>query len=217
MKQDPRIYLIGLTGGIACGKSTVLATLAGLGAQTIDADKITHRVQQPGMPVYQQIVATFGDSILTANGSIDRRKLGAIVFNDNAALQQLEALVHPAVRSEIGTWIEQVAQAGGRMTRLGAIARPVAVIDAIKLIESGWPAICDAVWVVTCQPEQQVERLVRTRGMNETEARQRIAAQPPQEQRLAHATVVIDNSGSQEQTRTQIEDAWQQILDSVRG
>lgn len=208
-------YLIGLTGGIACGKSTVLAMLASLGARIIDADRITHRVQQPGTPVHKQIVDAFGSEVLSRNGTIDRRRLGAIVFSDPARLRQLEQMVHPAVRAEIWSFVEEVGRAGGYSTRLGMLRRPVVVIDAIKLIESGWVSQCEQVWVVTCPEEQQVARLMSTRGMSEAEARQRIAVQVPQASRLCHATVVIDNGGDQAETRAQVEAAWQTVLELV--
>jgi dephospho-CoA kinase len=206
-------FLIGLTGGIACGKSTVLAMLAALGARTIDADRVTHQVQEPGTPVYQQIVAAFGPEILADEGGpIDRRKLGAIVFGDGARLRQLEQIVHPAVRAEIRAFLAQVAAEAP-----AGAPRPVAVIDAIKLIESGWAAECDQVWVVVCPEAQQVARLMATRAMGEAEARQRIAAQPPQESRLERASVVIDNGGAQAATRAQVEAAWQRVLAAAGG
>jgi dephospho-CoA kinase len=145
-------------------------------------------------------------------GPIDRRKLGDHVFNNTTALQQLERIVHPAVRAEIGEWLEQVAHGSGHGSREQPLDRPVAVIDAIKLLESIWAEQCNSIWVVTCTEEQQVARLIQTRGMHETEARQRVAAQPPQSSRLANADVVIDNSGSQEETRTQVEAAWTRIV-----
>jgi dephospho-CoA kinase len=216
--KHPGIFLIGLTGGIACGKSTVLAMLAALGARTIDADRITHRLQQPGTPVYEAIVAAFGPHILTTPGGvIDRRKLGEIVFNDPQALKRLEAIVHPAVRAEIRRFLQEVAGAGTYATRLRPVERPIVVIDAIKLIESGWADECDQVWVVTCPVEQQIERLMTTRGMSLAEAQARIAAQPPQESRLSRADVIIDNSGTQAQTRAQVEAAWQQALIASQG
>lgn len=216
--KHPGIYLIGLTGGIACGKSTVLAMLAALGARTIDADRVTHRLQQPGTPVYQAIVNTFGSQIVTTpGGAIDRRKLGAIVFNDPEALKRLEAIVHPAVRAEIRRFLDEVAGAGKYATRLRPVERPIVVIDAIKLIESGWADECDQVWVVTCPVEQQIERLMTTRGMSLAEAQARVAAQPPQESRFSRAHVIIDNGGSQAQTRAQVEAAWQQALIASHG
>jgi dephospho-CoA kinase len=204
--KHPNVYLIGLTGGIACGKSTVLAMLANLGARTIDADRVTHALQAPGKPVYEQIVAAFPEAVPEPGAPLDRRRLAALVFSDPQRLRQLEQIVHPAVRVEIRNFIE----AAGRTA--GPAGRPVVVIDVVKLIESGWAQVCDEVWVVTAPEEQQVERLMATRGMSEAEARQRIAAQTPQAARLAHATVVLDNSGSLEATRAQVEAAWRAML-----
>ena len=204
--KHPNVYLIGLTGGIACGKSTVLAMLANLGARTIDADRVTHALQAPGKPVYEQIVAAFPEAVPEPGAPLDRRRLAALVFSDPQRLRQLEQIVHPAVRVEIRNFIEAAGRAAG------PAGRAVVVIDVVKLIESGWAQVCDEVWVVTAPEEQQVERLMATRGMNEAEARQRIAAQTPQAARLAHATVVLDNSGSLEATRAQVEAAWRAML-----
>lgn len=204
-------YLIGLTGGIACGKSTVVAMLTALGARTIDADQATHAVQRPGTPVFAQIVAAFGEGVIGPDGALDRRRLGALVFADPAQLRRLEQIVHPAVRTEIRAFIDEAALTHDPHAP-GALARPVVVLDAIKLLESGWAQQCAQIWVVTCPEDQQVARLVRTRGMGEAEARQRIAAQPPQTSRLPHATVVIDNGGARAATRAQVEAAWQGVL-----
>lgn len=204
--KHPNVYLIGLTGGIACGKSTVLTMLADLGARTIDADRVTHDLQAPGMPVYEQIVAAFPEAVPEPGAPLDRRRLAALVFGDPQRLRQLEQIVHPAVRVELRKFIEAVGHAAG------PAERPVVVIDVVKLIESGWAQVCDEVWVVTAPEEQQVARLMATRGMSEAEARQRIAAQIPQADRLAHATVVIDNGGSLDATRAQVEGAWQAML-----
>ena len=220
------VYLIGLTGNIACGKSTVLALLRQLGAQVIDADRVTHELQRPGEAVYDAIVVAFGAGILTEpGGPIDRRALGAIVFNDPAALRRLEQIVHPAVHARITAWLDYVAQRrvedrGGRIedrdsVSSSSILHPpsstVAVIDAIKLLESGWKPLCDAIWVVTCPPEQQLARLISTRGMREDQARARIAAQPPQADKVAQADVVIDNGGTLEETLRQVNVAWRAI------
>jgi dephospho-CoA kinase len=216
------VYLIGLTGNIACGKSTVLALLRERGAQVIDADHVTRELQQPGQPVYAQIVAEFGAGILASpDGPLDRAKLGALVFSDPAALRRLEQIVHPAVHQRIEAWLADIVRRGerarGREDEQALVASSpdrsvapsqVAVIDAIKLLESGWKSMCDAIWVVTCTPEQQLNRLMTTRGMREDEARRRIAAQPPQSDKVAQADVVIDNSGSLEETRRQVEAAW---------
>ncbi|MCS6881489.1 MAG: dephospho-CoA kinase [Oscillochloridaceae bacterium] len=204
--KHPNVYLIGLTGGIACGKSTVLAMLADLGARTIDADRVTHDLQAPGMPVYEQIVAAFPEAAPEPGAPLDRRRLAALVFSDPQRLRQLEQIVHPAVRLELRNFIEAVGRAAG------PAERPVVVIDVVKLIESGWAQVCDEVWVVTAPEEQQVSRLMATRGMSEAEARQRIGAQTSQAERLAHATVVIDNGDSLAATRAQVEAAWQAML-----
>jgi dephospho-CoA kinase len=199
------LYIIGLTGNIACGKSTVVTMLRDLGAQTIDADQVTHDLQLPGEAVYNQIVAAFGPTILSAPaGPIDRKKLGAIVFSDPTRLRELEQLVHPAVRARIKGWLEE--------QRAAAEPQRVVVIDAVKLLEAGWKAHCNAIWVVTCPPEQQLERLMTTRHMSEAEARTRIGAQPPQAEKIAQADVVIDNGGTRAATLDQVQHAWNQIM-----
>ncbi len=196
-----RPFLIGLTGNIACGKSAVLARLAELGAETIDADSVVHELQRPGEPVWAAIRQAFGPAVLTPEGALDRRALGAIVFGDPAALARLEALTHPAVRARIE---ERVAAAAGR-----GVA--VMVIDAIKLFEGGLADRCDQNWVVTCAPEQQLARLMARNGFTEAEARQRIAAQPPQAEKVARADLVIDNSGALADTHAQVDAAWRRV------
>ncbi|MGC8873710.1 MAG: dephospho-CoA kinase [Chloroflexia bacterium] len=190
-----RPYLIGLTGNIACGKSTVLRELRRLGAAVLDADAVAHDVMRAGTPVHRAIVEAFGDSILAASGEIDRRALGKIVFSDPEALARLEAIVHPAVLQEARQWLE------------GVKAR-VAVIDAIKLFESGIADWCDEVWVVTCPEEEQLRRLVECRGLSPEEASTRIRAQPPQAEKVARADRVIENSGSLDDVRACVRAAW---------
>jgi dephospho-CoA kinase len=184
-----------------------------LGASSIDADQVTHEIQQPGTHVYDQIVATFGSDILTEpGGPIDRRKLGALVFNDRSLMQRLEHIVHPAVHARIVLWLARGARSEEENQRpQTSPLRRVAVIDAIKLLEAGWKYHCDTIWVVTCTEEQQFERLVTIRHMNEEEARQRISSQPSQESRIAHADVIIDTSGTLAETRAQVERAWEPI------
>jgi len=198
-------YIIGLTGNIACGKSTVVAELQRLGAHVIDADHVTRLLQQPGHPVYDAIVATFGTHILQPDGQINRRALGEIVFTDVIQLRALEALIHPAVHQHIRQWLANLPS--------GTPQKPVvAVIDAIKLIESGWPTICDTVWVVTAPRDQQIERLCRTRNMTPTEAVTRIDAQAPQADKVAVADVVITNQGDIATTLQQVLVHWQAIF-----
>ncbi len=187
--------LIGLTGNIACGKSTVLRQLAALGAHTIDADSLIHSILRKGGDAYTPVVEEFGEGIVGEGREIDRRALGRIVFSDPAKLRRLEEIEHPIVR--------RIIEEGVR----GA-SEPIVVLDAIKLIESGWADKCDAVWIVTCPRKQQIERLMRTRGYSSEEAELRIDAQSAQEDKVARADVVIDNSGTLEETRKQVLDAW---------
>ncbi len=202
--QFPHLYLIGLTGNIGCGKSTVVALLAARGAQIIDADAVTRQVMDVGQPAYQRIIAVFGEEILQSPaGLIDRPALGRIVFSDPLKLRELEAIVHPATRTLILEWLREQDSSAAEQAR-----REVAVVDAIRLIEAGYPAFCDAVWVVTCDPAVQLRRLVEQRGMSEIDARQRINAQPPQSVKAAVADVVIDNSGTLEQTEQQVAAEW---------
>jgi dephospho-CoA kinase len=196
--------VIGLTGNIACGKSAVLEMLGALGAETIDADREVHDLYAPGSPISVAIGAAFGLGVLTPEGGVDRRALGAIVFGDAERLRALERIVHPAVRRRIEA-------------RIAVSAAPVVVIDAIKLIEGGLADRCDSVWVVTCTPEQQVARLMARNGFDRAEAERRIAAQPPQADKVARADVVIDNSGSREATAIQVRAAWQRrVLPALR-
>jgi dephospho-CoA kinase len=188
-------YIIGLTGNIACGKSTVLAMLRSLGAATLDADLLVHEMYEPGDPVYYAVIDAFGSDILGQDAVIDRRALGRKVFGDPAALARLEAITHPAVIERIWNW-------AARQTA------PVVAIDAVKLIEAGIADDCNAVWVVTCPLAEERRRLLTRPGMTEAEADRRLAAQVPEAARIARADVVIDNGGTVDETRVQIERAW---------
>ena len=192
------MYVIGLTGNIAAGKSTVAGMLGRLGAYVLDADALAHWAMRAGAPVQQRIVMRFGPQALGADGEIDRNRLGALVFTDPAALRDLEQIVHPAVIEET-------------LRRLSASEKPVGVIEAIKLLEAGMRQYCNAIWVVTATHPVQVERLVRTRGLTVAQAETRIAAQPPEAGKVAQADVVIDNSGSLWETRSQVMGAWEAI------
>ncbi len=191
-------FLIGLTGNIATGKSEVARLLSELGAQVIDADLVAHQVMQPGGPAYDAVIAAFGPDILAADGTVDRARLGAIVFRDPAALRRLEAAVHPAVIAEVDRRIAQASAA-------------VVVVEAIKLIEAGMHRTYDALWVVTAPRPVQIARLMATRHLSAEEAALRVDAQPPQEEKAALADVVIVNDGNREQLRERVEAAWRQI------
>lgn len=194
--RRPDVYLIGITGNIATGKSTVDAMLAAKGAQVLDADAVVRDLQRKGQPAWQAIVDHFGPDILTADGELDRAKLGQVVFSDPEALRDLERLIHPAVRDE------------ERRRILEAAPGSVLVIDAIKLFESGMADACSTVWAVLAPEKQQVDRLQRQRAMPLDVARQRIAAQPPQAEKAARAGVTIDNGGRLEDTQGQVDEAW---------
>lgn len=189
-----RPLVVGITGNIATGKSTVAGMLGDLGAEVIDADRVAHRVMQAGTPTWEAVVDAFGREIVGADGEIDRRRLGAIVFGDAAALARLEAIIHPLT---IETVNRRIAAATGAV-----------VVEAIKLIESGMADDCDSVWVTVCRPEQQVARIVAGRGLSRAEAEQRVQAQSSPQLKVARADVVIDTSGSLPQTRAQVEAAW---------
>jgi len=197
--NNHRPLLIGLTGNIGTGKSTVAKMLAELGAEVIDADKAAHEVMRTGTPAHAQIVVTFGPEVLAPDGEIDRARLGALVFADPAALARLETIVHPAT-------IEAIHR------RIAASQATVVVIEAIKLIEAGLADDCDSVWVTICQPEQQVYRIMGGRGLSRAEAEQRVRAQSPQEEKIARANVVIDTSGKLSRTRAQMRAAWQRLV-----
>ncbi len=189
------MYIIGLTGNIAAGKSAVAKLLAELGARVIDADALVHQLEQRGTPTYDAIVAEFGPGILRDDGDIDRARLGARVFSDPSAMARLEAIVHPAVGVELERQISQLTS---------QTPDSIIVIEAIKLIEAGLHKRCDALWVVAAPYRLQLERLIRTRGLSEAEARTRIEAQSPQSEKIALASVVIDNSGDLEHARVQV-------------
>lgn len=204
MSRWPNKYAIGLTGNIAVGKSVVRQMLQHLGAYTIDADGLSHQAMQPGAPAYRPVVETFGQFILDQDRRIDRAALGRIVFANPQALAKLEAIVHPVVGQAINTLVMRSKQR-------------VIVIEAIKLLEGDLAKAVDTVWVVNAAPDVQLRRLVEKRKMSEAEARQRIAAQAPQTQKLAQANVVIDNSGNVDLTWQQVQQAWTLVRQAVTG
>lgn len=213
--QDRRgrrgLYVIALTGNIATGKSAVAAMLAQLGARVIDADALAHQVMKAGTPAWHQVVEQFGRDILQENGEIDRTRLGARAFAEPVAMARLEAIVHPAVIAGAESLLQEMRRAGSTPSS-DATKVQVAVLEAIKLIESGMHHRCDELWVVTCPREQQVKRLTETRGLSQSEAELRIDAQPPQADKVALAGVVIDNSGDLETTRAQVRHEWERIV-----
>jgi len=185
---------LGLTGGIASGKSTVAAMLREIGFAVLDADSLAHKLMEPGQAAYPEVIQEFGLSITDSSGRIDRSKLGAIVFADRAMLDRLNAIVHPRVAEVILSQFEVWRRSG---------VRDAVFVEAALLVESGIHGKLDGLVVVWCTPEQQIERLL-ARGLSEAEARRRIAAQLPVAEKLRLATEKIDCSGSLEETRRQV-------------
>jgi dephospho-CoA kinase len=194
------VLVVGLTGGIGSGKSTVSALLAAKGAVVIDADAVTREVQQPGTPVFAAMVERFGPGIVASDGTLDRAAVADIVFTDPDALAALNAIVHPAVGARIAE----------RMTELAGTDE-VVVLDVPLMVESkrGYPVA--ALVVVDVDPEVAVRRLVDTRGMREDDVRARMSRQATREERLARADRVVDNSGSVDDLARQVDDLWEWI------
>jgi len=194
----PRV--LGLTGPIACGKSTVGDILLELGARNrIDADDVVHELMSPGTGVTARVCETFGTEVCGPDGAINRRRLGELVFADPVSLRRLEEIVHPEVRSIVRRRLDDLAGSPG-----------VVIVDAVKLLQSDLVELCDAVWVVRCAPEVELERLLRDRGMTPEEARSRLAAQPIFEH--PRVTTFIDNFKSRDALRDQVERAWSELL-----
>lgn len=191
--------IIGLTGNIATGKTVVRKMLGHLGAYTIDADALTHRVMAKDGPGYGKIIEQFGRFILDPQGNIDRAKLAKLVFSDKEALASLEAIVHPYIRQAVDYLIEKASQ-------------DVIVVEAIKLLESPLRERVDSLWVTTASEDNQYSRLSRKRGMSLEEARKRMANQSSQEEKIAAADVVIRNNRGFDDTWDQVNQAWEKLF-----
>ena len=192
---------LGITGGIASGKSVVAEMLREMGFHVLDADALGHTLMEPGTQAYDEIVREFGAGVTGADGRIDRGKLGAMVFADRGKLERLNGILHPRVEEEIvrrfGEW-----ERGG--------VRDAVFVEAALLVEAGYQKNLDGLVVAWCRPEQQMERLL-ARGLSEVEARRRIAAQMPAEEKLKFATEKMDCSGSMEETRRQVQELAQRL------
>jgi dephospho-CoA kinase len=202
------VLLVGLTGGIGAGKSTVSALLAERGAVIVDADQIARDLQRPGSPVLDRMAERFGSHIIATDGSLDRAAVAAIVFGDDpdaqAALADLNGIVHPAMQTEIRRQIE-------------------AQVDTDRIVVLDFPLLGEnprddvvATIVIDIDPEVAVERLVRCRGMDEIDARNRVASQISREERLARADFVVDNSGDQDALRREVDELWRNLT-RLRG
>ncbi len=191
--------IIGLTGNIATGKSTVLHYLAAKGAHIIDADRLTHGAMAQDGPAYAAIVAEFGVEVLQPDGTINRPALGKIVFADGAALQRLEQIVHPTVFALV-------------QAEIAASPASVIIIEAIKLLEARrLLTLCHQVWVVTASPATQLRRLHEDRNMDQSEAQRRMAAQSSQAEKVKQADRIIENNGTPQALQAQLDRIWVEL------
>jgi dephospho-CoA kinase len=193
--------VIGLTGGIGSGKSTVSRFLAELGAAVIDADKIGHEVYRPDTDTWRKLVKTFGRGILTADNTIDRKKLGAIVFSNEEELKRLNAIIHPQITEVIKKQIDDYRRKEAK----------VIVLDAPVLLEAHAKNLVDEVWVVVADEENVIKRAVARTGLREEQIRDRIRAQMSKTERIKNAQVIIYNDGTPEDLRGKIKNLWEQI------
>ena len=193
---------VGLTGGIGSGKSTVSQLLADLGGFVIDADKVGHEIYLPGKEAWQQVTAAFGQNILAPDQTIDRKKLGAIVFGNPAARQQLNAIVHPLMFKDIAQRI-QIQRATG-------FTKPI-IVEAAILIEANWLPLVDEVWLVVTNKQAVIERVAAQRGMSAQDTEARIASQLSDAERRRYAQVVIENDGSLAELQQKVRVEWVRI------
>lgn len=195
--------IVGLTGGIATGKTTVAAMLRKAGARIIDADRISHKVVAPGKPAWKQILAVFGKQVLQADNTIDRKRLGAVVFNDSGLRRQLENIIHPLVYAQINTEVEHYRRTD---------PQTLIVQDIPLMMETGAHARFTEVILVYIPPEAQLRRLMQRDAISEAEARSRIDAQMPIDAKRDLATIIIDNSGSLAETQAQVTKVYRRLV-----
>jgi dephospho-CoA kinase len=193
---------IGLTGGIATGKSYVLSVFSELGCEVSDADAMAHRAIEQGRPAYLDIVDQFGRDVLNEDGSINRAALGAVVFTNKSARERLNEIVHPRVYEAQAEWFEEVA---------GRDPDAIAVVDAALMIETGSYRRFDKIIVVYCDPELQLRRLTARNGFTVEQAQARISAQMPSDEKLKYADYSIDTSKGFEDTRRQVEEVYEKL------
>ena len=195
--------IIGLTGGIACGKSTVSKVLKDCGARIVDADAIAHELSQPNQPIFHAYMELFGPEIVTPEGTLDRAEIARRVFSDTALRDKMNARVHPIIRAVVEDCLDAAHMAG----------IPAVVLDVPLLFEAGWDALTTDTWVVSLPPSEQLARLVaRDHTMDEAEARARIDAQMSLAEKCMRADVVIENSGTRDETKKCVEKLWKTCI-----
>jgi dephospho-CoA kinase len=195
--------IIGLTGGIAAGKSSIARMLRALGAAVIDADLIARQIVTPGSPALAEIRQTFGDDFITPQGELDRKKLGALVFSDPIARERLNLITHPRIAQQMSDETE----------RARSEQKKAAFLEAALLFEAKWEQGLDGVWVVAIPEALQLERLIQRDGYTEEQARARLTSQMPLAEKLSRASLVIDNTGSLEQTQEIVAKAYQALIE----
>ena len=198
---------IGLTGGIGSGKTTVTKILAELGAPILDADKVGHAIYAPGGPAYADMIAAFGNGILADDRTIDRTKLGPIVFADPAALKRLNSIVHPKMYARMREMIDAMRAAGE--------ARPI-VVEAAILIEANWLPLFNEVWLIVAAKERVIDRVERDRGLARVQVEARIKAQLSDDERRKHAAIVITNDSTIDDLRATLAATWRAALERNR-
>jgi dephospho-CoA kinase len=201
------VHVIGLTGGIASGKSTVTSFFRERGIPVIDADILGHRTYDPGTETYQKVVETFGPEVVAPDGTIDRKVLGSKVFGKPDELKKLTDIVWPGIRRLAS---EQLAE-------FEAAGNDIAVLEAAVLLEAGWEDLVDEVWVVVVDPEIAVQRLGARNGLDPDAARARIASQLTNEERIARGDVIIENNGTLEELNARIQQAWDSLQERLRA
>jgi len=196
------VKTIGLTGGIGSGKSTVSQLLGELGAFVIDADKVGHEIYLPGKEAWKQVTAAFGQDILAPDQTIDRKKLGAIVFGSDDARKKLNSIVHPLMFKDIDYRIKE--------KRADGFTKPI-VVEAAILIEANWLPLADEVWLIVTNKNAVIERVASQRGLSARDTEARIASQLSDAERRKYATLVIENDGSLEDLKIKVQQAWNRI------
>jgi len=199
---DRMTKVIGLTGGIGSGKSTVSQVLAELGAVILDADKVGHEVFKPNTEAWHEVVAAFGRQILTPSGEIDRKKLGKIVFSKPESLSRLNQIMHPRMYDMVKAQIEEY--------RRQEVA--VVVLEAVVLIEANWTSLVDEVWVTVAPQAMVLKRLKEQRGLEEEQTLARIRSQLSSEERIKHADVVINNDGNLDEVKAKVKELWERLV-----
>lgn len=203
--KNGRIWILGLTGGIACGKSSASAFLAGMGAEVIDADRISRAVTAPGGEALPAIMREFGPGVFDAEGRLDRRELGRLVFSNDAQRRRLEGIIHPLVQ-------QQTFQ---RIRELDAAGVSCAVLDVPLLYETGMDVLCDEVWLLAVPHEEQLRRVMERDSLSEEQALERIESQMPMEEKQARCDRVIWTNRSIQLTQRELEALWQQWIKKV--